>query len=139
MLKLGELGESFVARWLVSQGCHILSHRWRCRWGEIDLIAQEPSRKELRFVEVKTRSLANWDEDGLLAISPQKQTRIIKTAALFLTQNPHLAETPCRFDVALVTYQKHNSCAHFTDAVPMAIQQGYQFMLQNYLESAFEA
>ena len=37
---LGLLGEKLVAQWLQSQNWLILHHRWRCRWGEIDLIAQ---------------------------------------------------------------------------------------------------
>ena len=38
---IGILGEDFVAQWLQAQGWTILHRRWRCRWGELDIIAQQ--------------------------------------------------------------------------------------------------
>lgn len=38
---IGILGENFVADWLQAQGWTILHRRWRCRWGELDIIAQQ--------------------------------------------------------------------------------------------------
>ena len=37
---IGVLGEDLVARWLQSSGWTILHRRWRCRWGELDLVAK---------------------------------------------------------------------------------------------------
>jgi len=37
---IGVLGEDLVAQWLLSTGWSILQRRWRCRWGEIDLVAR---------------------------------------------------------------------------------------------------
>ena len=129
---IGVLGEDIVTQWLQSKGWIILHRRWRCRWGELDLVARLDSRYEtageaegaegvgllginpkfkielplLAFVEVKTRSKGSWDAGGLLAITPQKQAKLWQAAQCFLTAYPDFADYSCRFDVALVSCQK---------------------------------
>ena len=72
-MNTGKKGEEVVAQWLISRGGKVLHQRWRWKRGEIDLIAIESNT--LLFIEVKTRNRSNWDADGLLAITPQKQAR----------------------------------------------------------------
>ncbi len=221
---VGELGEQLVAEWLQTQNWVILHHRWRCRWGEIDLIAcsgardrggesrgstgshtiaerddsvagRSPVRRSttsfgkqgesflpisgretasphqgsgaspaspasplLAFVEVKTRSNRNWDADGRLAITPQKQAKLLQAAQLFLAEHPDFANLPCRFDVALVSCQRisQRSQRDRTDLSPSPVvsgkatqvspiqlgqpifRAGYRLILQDYIQSAFE-
>ena len=149
MQQIGELGEKLVALWLEFKGYQLLHQRWRCRWGEIDLIALEKSSNTLIFVEVKTRSQGNWDADGMLAINAQKQQKIAKTAAIFLSQNTPLADLYCRFDVALVHYQQldyrsnilvneNNYHCQLEQAQPILRYKQHQLVLKEYLKSAFE-
>ena len=143
MSEIGQLGEELVGKWLQTQNYLILHRRWRCRWGEIDLIVQEKDSLILAFVEVKTRNPRNWDNDGILAITSQKQGKLWQTAAAFLGKHPHLAELPCRFDVALVSYQIYNQKEDNTNSIlnikldQPIFWRGYKFTLKNYFESAF--
>ena len=146
MKNIGDLGEQLIGKWLQLHNYELLEHNWRCRWGEIDLIAQDKSTKAIAFVEVKTRSLRNWDEDGLLAIDSGKQQRLLQTASVFLAKFPHLADLPCRFDVGLVSYQNSNrldsplvlpEIERLEIGQPITLAR-YQIIIKNYLESAFE-
>ncbi len=139
---IGELGEQLVAEWLQSQGWTILHRRWKSRLGEIDLIATTSAQHNplLAFVEVKTRSRNNWDENGLLAINTSKQNKLYRTAQSFLSQYPHFAEIPCRFDVAIISCQPAPNTYSTTPQIKgkTLSAQGYQFTLKSYLESAFD-
>jgi putative endonuclease len=132
------LGESFVATWLQSQQWQILDQRWRCQWGELDLVAvYQPTlaqaKSVLAFVEVKTRSQGNWDANGALSVTYAKQAKLWKAAEAYLTVHPHLAELPCQFDVALVGYHRQSP-----EPPNLQVNQlKYGFTLIEYLPAAF--
>ncbi|KGF72306.1 hypothetical protein DO97_09335 [Neosynechococcus sphagnicola sy1] len=137
---IGAQGEDFVAQWLEAQGWLILYRRWRCRWGELDLVAhyrgeevQTPRAAALAFVEVKTRSASNWDADGLLAITAAKQAKLWQAARQFLAEHPYLSDLPCRFDVALVRCQRPVKDLRPGTPVPPS-----QFQLHEYIPGAFD-
>jgi putative endonuclease len=141
---LGQKGENLVAHWLQQQNWSILARGWTSRWGELDVVAlrREGRAVWLAFVEVKTRSQGNWDEDGLYAITHSKQTKLWKTAQLFLAKHPHLGEANCRFDVALVNVRRSPSktqpaATKILLGQPVVIE-GDELILHTYLESAFE-
>jgi putative endonuclease len=142
---VGQHGEMLVSEWLQQQGWSILARGWTTRWGELDIVAMSKDKSSpcLAFVEVKTRSKGNWDEDGLSAITRSKQAKLWKTAQLFLAQHPHLAEAICRFDVALVNVRRSPSKAQSTSNTAINLGQpltrdGYDLTLHTYLESAFD-
>ena len=96
---LGRWGEKQAAGYLHQKGYRLLAAGYRCRMGEIDLIAQKG--RELAFVEVKLRRNANFAEPRE-PVTAAKQRRILLAARHFLAQHPEYGEHYCRFDVAEV-------------------------------------
>lgn len=94
----GDRGEAEVARYLRKKGYTLLASQWRCRFGELDLVARD-KRGTICFVEVKLRS------PGAIAlprefVDARKQERLRTAAAAFLST--HDMDSPARFDVAEV-------------------------------------
>ena len=95
---LGVVGETLAFHYLKRQGYTILSRNYKCRLGEIDVVAKEGD--VLSFVEVKTRTS---DEKGSPAESVHqfKQRQITSVAKCYL-QHHNCWDMPCRFDVVCV-------------------------------------
>lgn len=92
---IGECYEKVAAVYLQKQGYEILQYNFRCRSGEIDIIAMQGGY--LVFVEVKYRKNNRMGEP-LESVSLQKQKKISR-AALYYIQQKGLVEMPVRFDV----------------------------------------
>ena len=94
----GERGEEIAAGFLEKHNFRIIQRNFRCRCGEVDIIARDG--KTLVFVEVKTRRNATY---GLpqLAVTPFKQRQISKAALTYLSKN-RLMKEDARFDVISV-------------------------------------
>ena len=101
--KTGGMGESLTADFLRKNGFVIVKRNYHCRFGEIDIIAE--NKEYIIFTEVKTRR-----EDSLVspaeAVDARKQRRIILTAEDFLSK--YETELQPRFDVAEVTVFKRS-------------------------------
>jgi putative endonuclease len=148
--EVGRLAEDLVAQWLVGKGWSIVQQRWRCRWGELDLVMQTPASASshpavppsLVFVEVKARSNGNWDNNGLLSITLQKQHKLWQAAELFLATLPDGFNQPCRFDVALVSCRKlpMQTGSPLTPIIQPGrpvYMNGYSLTLSHYIQNAF--
>ena len=92
----GARAEDLCARLLRDAGLQIVERNWRCRHGEIDLIAEE--RGMLVFAEVRRRSGAGFGGAGE-SVTAAKRARLLAAARLYLSRQP---EVLCRFDVFLV-------------------------------------
>ena len=81
--ELGALGEQLATDHLTGRGLRILTRNWRCRYGELDVIAVDPTTNTVVFVEVKTRT---GDGFGGLAqaVTAQKARRLRRLAAMWL-------------------------------------------------------
>lgn len=96
----GRLAEKLVAIRLRCKGWHLLKSRYRCPYGEIDLIMQKPER--LLFVEVKFTSQTNHDAIEQVLPSPRQRRWIYDSANYFLAEQPDMHQYEMRFMVALV-------------------------------------
>lgn len=97
---VGQEQESRTAAALERSGYQIVRRNYRCRAGEIDLIARH--RGYLVFVEVKYRKNGKKGQPEE-AVNLRKQRQISKVAAWYLAEQGLDMYTPCRFDVAAVS------------------------------------
>jgi len=100
---IGKLGEGFAKGYLERSGFKVLRAPFRCRSGEIDIIALD--RDILVFVEVKTRRSTRFGSP-LEAVTVSKQKQIIKVARYYLAYADETAFKTCRFDVLGITQGK---------------------------------
>ncbi len=115
----GAVGETIAARFLREKKFTILAANYRCRFGEVDIIAAD--RSYIAFVEVKTRR-ADALYSPREAVTAAKQRRIMQTAALYLGNNPTSLQP--RFDVIEVVTANND---------PMRVEE------INHIMGAYEA
>ena len=91
---VGRFGEQTAAEYLKKKHYKIVGLNYSCRFGEIDVIAE--NKKYIVFVEVKLRKSDSFAEAREF-VTQSKQEKIIKTASLWLQTNE--TELQPRFDV----------------------------------------
>ena len=96
MNRAGARAEELCAELLRGAGLRVLARNWRCRHGEIDLVAEE--RGTLVFAEVRYRSSAGFG-GAAESVTAAKRARLVAAARLYLSRRP---EAACRFDVLLL-------------------------------------
>lgn len=96
---LGRQGEEVAARYLQAKGYKILHRNFRCRAGEVDIIAEE--KGDLVFVEVKSRRSQCYGEPAE-AVTYRKQGQISKAALCYLGDRHR--DRAARFDVVTVQF-----------------------------------
>lgn len=91
---LGRWGETKAAEYLRRRGYRILAANWRCRFGELDLVAEDGTC--LCFVEVKLRKNGAYGSAAEF-VDRRKQSRLRAAAELYLAGHPTGLQP--RFDV----------------------------------------
>ena len=111
---VGDYGERLAERHLAGQGMTVLERRWRCRQGEIDIVALDGDC--LVVCEVKTRrsQLAGSPAD---AVTPVKLARLHRLAAAWLAQQPRWYPE-VRIDVVCVVLPLRGAPPAGTQACP---------------------
>ena len=93
----GREAERLAADFLARKGLRIVARNWRCRFGEIDLVARDGAM--LIFVEVRLRTSANFG-GAAESIDAAKRRKLVAAANLYLSARG--ADSPCRFDAVLI-------------------------------------
>ena len=82
--KLGDWGEELAVRFLEEKGYKVISTKYRCAYGEVDIVAMDG--EELVFVEVRTRSPGNFGTPEE-SVSAHKLRRLMATCQDYLQKS----------------------------------------------------
>ncbi len=104
---VGRYGERVAARYLQSMGLTLLDRNWRCREGEIDIVAREDGL--VVICEVKTRRGLDFGPPAE-AVTPAKARRLRTLGLRWLAEQGH-PYTPLRFDVVSVVAKPRGAAA----------------------------
>jgi len=96
--RLGDIGEKVAIEYLKKQGYRIIETNFKCKQGEIDIIAAD--NDTIVFVEVKTRSSDVYGQPSE-AVNYYKQRKIVQVALVYLAQRK-LFDWMSRFDIVEV-------------------------------------
>ena len=99
-VRSGEAGEDLACDYLRTRGYEILERNYRCRSGEVDIVAREGAATV--FVEVKERHGTSHGE-AVEAVTLGKRQRIVRAARLFAATRG-LSDSPLRFDVVAIDW-----------------------------------
>ena len=99
---LGRRGEDRAVAYLRTHGYRIVERNFRCKLGELDVIAREGDA--LVFVEVRTRS-SGGRGGALEMIDATKQRQVARVASYYLARR-RLESATCRFDVVGITGER---------------------------------
>ena len=117
-MRLGKWGEGVASRFLQDIGYQVLETNYRCRWGEVDIVAREGD--DLVFVEVRTRSSGQFGTPEE-SITPAKGQRLVATAQDYLQR--HVEDSPeWRIDLIAIRLgrgRRVEDIAHLRHAVEL--------------------
>ncbi len=102
--EIGKWGENLACEYLKGQNYQIIERNFWCRQGEIDIIAKDLAKKELVFIEVKTRSNFKYG-NPVDSVNKLKQ-RHMKRAIYYYLHKNKLENVATRIDVLEIYLQK---------------------------------
>ena len=103
--KTGSIGEKLASEYLERIGYTILQRNFRCRYGEIDIIAC--NREYLVFCEVKTRKGSAPPLHLSLSVTKAKGKRIRELASLYLMEHEDETRQPSFDEISVILNENH--------------------------------
>lgn len=111
--EIGKIGEDKACELLLKEGYKIIERNFRCKLGEVDIIAQDKNN-DLVFIEVKTRRSFRY---GIPceAINKTKKIHIYKVAKFYILKNK-ISNKNIRFDAIEIKLGKDGFIHHIKQA-----------------------
>ena len=104
---LGSDAEQLASHYVVREGAVIVDRNYRCRLGEIDIIASDKGC--LAFIEVRYRGQGSYARASL-TVDRSKQKKLIRTAAMYCASHARHANRTTRFDVVAIDTGLNGDC-----------------------------
>jgi len=104
----GQTGEQAAANHLKRKGYTIITTNWHGQYGEIDIVAKDPTNDDLVFVEVKTRKYRKL-ETAFAAITARKREKMTHVAYEYLHMQALPDDTAWPIDVIGVTLDSNDA------------------------------
>lgn len=104
---IGHEGENRAVDYLIRNGYEILCRNFRCREGEVDIIAKDKKVNEIVFIEVKTRTTLKFGMPHE-AVNQIKQKHICEVSNYYIYKN-NLEYYKTRFDIIEVYFFRNNN------------------------------
>ncbi len=101
-IAVGKAGEDAAVERLIQMGYTVEARNWRCKSGEIDLIALDGTT--LVVVEVRSRTNPTRFGTAVEAVTPRKCRQVRELATIYLKQRRNAPQS-IRFDVVAVTFR----------------------------------
>lgn len=95
----GQIGENTAADVLRAKGYRILRQNYRCRYGEIDIIAEKYG--DMSFVEVKTRQSFHYGRPAE-AVTEEKKKHLRKAAHCYLDEMKEKGYVPRKYGFKII-------------------------------------
>ena len=95
----GQIGENAAADVLRAKGYRILKQNYRCRYGEIDIIAEKYG--DLSFVEVKTRQNLNYGRP-CEAVTEEKKKHLKRAAYCYMEERKEKGYIPRKYEFKIM-------------------------------------
>lgn len=96
----GSRAEDLVAERLAQRGWQIVARNWRCRAGELDIVAL--TEEAIAFVEVRSRAGIRYGS-AVESVTPEKIERVLAAAEHFVMEHPEHDGLPWRVDIVAIT------------------------------------
>ena len=121
--ELGEWGEEVAARLLTAHGYAVLARNWRCRHGELDIVASAPAASTVVGVEVKTRRKGGR-VGAIEAVSPEKAARLRRLLAAWADEHDARCDR-LRVDLLAITVDDAGECLVNTSRASHEARDGH--------------